>query len=79
MHANVPCDWSSDVCSSDLICRNLVVTYFEEALQRQILDRIFKKLYQGGFFVMGIHESLPDGITDVIQYNNIPGIYKKAD
>ena len=60
-----------------ILCRNLVATYFEDALQRYILESILKKLSQGGFFVMGIHESLPDGTTGVVPYNNIPGIYEK--
>jgi chemotaxis protein methyltransferase CheR len=62
-----------------ILCRNLVLTYFEEALQREILVRIFKKLSHGGIFVIGIHESLPSGMPGVIQYDNIPGIYKKVN
>lgn len=62
-----------------ILCRNLVLTYFEEALQREILDRIFEKLHYGGFFVIGIHESLPKGVTNIVQYENIPGIFRKAD
>ena len=62
-----------------IFCRNLVFTYFEEVLQREILDRILVKLYHGGILVIGIHESIPKGVTGIIQYDNIPGIYKKAD
>ncbi|MBI5100060.1 MAG: chemotaxis protein CheR [Nitrospirae bacterium] len=62
-----------------IFCRNLVFTYFEEALQREILDRILEKLYHGGIFVIGIHESIPKGVTGILQYDNTPGIYIKAD
>ena len=62
-----------------IFCRNLVFTYFEEALQREILDSILKKLYHRGVFVIGIHESIPEGVIGIIQHDDTPGIYKKAD
>jgi len=62
-----------------IFCRNLVFTYFEESLQREILDRILGKLYHGGLLVVGIHESVPAGATGITRYDNAPGIYKKAD
>lgn len=61
-----------------ILCRNLVFTYFDEALQRRILDRIPEKLVPGGFFIIGIHESLPQGEYGLKPYNNIPGIYQKT-
>lgn len=60
-----------------ILCRNLVFTYFDKTLQRKILEKIKEKLIPGGFLVIGIHESLPKGITDVAPYNNTPGIYFK--
>ena len=62
-----------------ILCRNLVLTYFEEALQREIIDRIVEKLCHGGIFVIGIHESLPKGAANIIQYDNIPCIFRKVD
>lgn len=66
-------------CFHVIFCRNLVFTYFEEALQREILGRILERLSHGGIFVIGIHESLPKGVTGIIQYEDNPGIYKKSD
>lgn len=60
-----------------IFCRNLVFTYFENVLQREILDKMSGMLYHGGIFVVGIHESIPDGVTGIIPYDNAPGIYKK--
>ncbi len=60
-----------------ILYRNLVFTYFEKDLQKEILEKIIEKLIPGGFLVIGIHESLPKGITDVAPYNNTPGIYFK--
>ncbi len=61
-----------------ILCRNLVFTYFEEALQREILRRILDKLYPDGIFIIGVHESLPEGSTGFIRYGNVPGIFKKV-
>jgi len=61
-----------------ILCRNLVFTYFEVALQREILEKIIGKLYPGGVLVVGIHESVPKGVEHVIRYDNAPGIYKKT-
>jgi chemotaxis protein methyltransferase CheR len=44
-----------------VLCRNIVLTYFEESLQREVLARIEQRILPGGFFVVGRHESLPDG------------------
>ncbi len=44
-----------------VLCRNLVFTYFEIALQRVILERIAAVLCEGGYLVIGAHEQLPNG------------------
>lgn len=43
-----------------LLCRNLVFTYYEEAQQRQILDRMLDGIQPGGALAIGIHEELPE-------------------
>ncbi len=43
-----------------ILCRNLAFTYFDEALQRQILERLVARLVPGGVLVLGAHESLPE-------------------
>ncbi len=42
-----------------ILCRNLVFTYFDEPLQRQVLARLSERLQPGGYLVIGKHESLP--------------------
>ncbi len=42
-----------------ILCRNLVCTYFEEALQREVLANLVERLVPGGLLVIGAHESLP--------------------
>ena len=44
-----------------VLCRNLAFTYFDEALQRRILDRLRERVSPGGFLVLGSHEVLPAG------------------
>jgi len=44
-----------------VLCRNLAFTYFDDALQRRVLDGISARVPAGGFLVTGVHESLPDG------------------
>jgi chemotaxis protein methyltransferase CheR len=46
-----------------VLCRNLAFTYFDDALQRRVLDRIAARIVPGGVLVIGAHESLPsDGV-----------------
>ncbi len=60
-----------------ILCRNLVFTYFEEALQREILRRMMEKLHDGGIFVIGIRESLPEGVTGLTRFEKMSWIYRK--
>lgn len=61
-----------------ILCRNLVFTYFDETLQRDILERIVEKLVPGGILVIGAHESIPQEVTAVTPYKNSRCIYRKA-
>lgn len=54
-----------------ILCRNFVFTYFEETLQREILERILGKLNPNGVLIIGSHESLPRGAIRVIPH---PGL-----
>jgi chemotaxis protein methyltransferase CheR len=44
-----------------VMCRNLVFTYFQEALQQRTLERILTTLRPGGAFVIGLNEDRPAG------------------
>jgi len=56
-----------------ILCRNLVFTYFEEGLQREILQKLFARLRVGGVLVTGVHESLPSNNLDLAP--EAPAIY----
>jgi chemotaxis protein methyltransferase CheR len=44
-----------------VLCRNVVFTYFDEALQRRTLKRLQDRILPGGFLMLGSHEVLPAG------------------
>ena len=55
----------------DLVfCRNLVFTYFDEPLQRELLEGMRAKIAPGGALVLGRKESLPEGTTG---FEPVPG------
>lgn len=60
-----------------ILCRNLVFTYFDEGLQQELLQKIREKLYPAGILVIGIHESLPQGVTGFTPLFPKLGIYQK--
>jgi len=61
-----------------VLCRNLVFTYFDEALQGEVLARIRDKIVFGGALVIGIHESLPSGHSGFEPWPGITGVYRKV-
>lgn len=44
-----------------ILCRNLVFTYFDAEMQRDLLEGMIDRLITGGALVIGGHESLPSG------------------
>ena len=43
-----------------ILCRNLVFTYFDQKLQRSVLEGFYNKLETGGVLISGTHEKIPD-------------------
>ena len=60
-----------------VLCRNLALTYFDTALQQEVLARISERLSPGGAFMTGIHESLPTGCRAFKPWPGGRGIYRK--
>ena len=60
-----------------ILCRNLVFTYFEPALQQEIFRGIIQRLVAGGIFLIGRRESLPDGWSSHLDQVSVWGIYQK--
>jgi chemotaxis protein methyltransferase CheR len=62
-----------------ILCRNLTFTYFEPSLQREILQKMLERLLPGGFLIVGIHESLPEGVSGIFPWREKRCIYQKTD
>lgn len=60
-----------------ILCRNLVFTYFDEGLQREILAAMTPVLCNGGALAVGLHESLPAGVPGFSPWNPALPIYRK--
>jgi chemotaxis protein methyltransferase CheR len=61
-----------------ILCRNLAFTYFDGALQRDVLARLVSRLEPGGFLVIGAHESLPAEVEGLRARFAGLGIFRKA-
>jgi chemotaxis protein methyltransferase CheR len=61
-----------------ILCRNLVYTYFETALQREITQRLGQALLPGGFLVLGSHEALPGEFRGFTPLSGNRAIYQKT-
>ena len=60
-----------------ILCRNLVYTYFETELQREITQRLLAALQPGGLLVLGSHEVLPGDDCGFLPWSRRQGIYIK--
>lgn len=59
-----------------ILCRNLVFTYFDDALQREILGGLITLLAPGGALVIGTHERIPAGVPGLTEW--LPCIHRLA-
>ncbi len=60
-----------------VLCRNLVFTYFDDALQLEQLRRIVDAMHDGAALVIGIQEKLPDGAKGLSVCFDEQRIYRK--
>jgi chemotaxis protein methyltransferase CheR len=60
-----------------ILCRNLVFTYFDEPLQKEILEGLAKRLLAGGALVIGSHERLATAFTPLIPWSEHHQVYRK--
>ena len=61
-----------------ILCRNLVFTYFDETLQREMLAGILDRLAPGGFLVLGKHEAVPAGPYPLARLATRLPIYRRV-
>jgi chemotaxis protein methyltransferase CheR len=61
-----------------VLCRNLVFTYFDDALQLAVLNRIVDTMRDGAALVIGVHETLPKGPDGLQVWLDKQRIYQKT-
>ncbi len=59
-----------------VLCRNLVFTYFDLELQRELAGWLAACLCAGGALVVGAHERIPDGVG-LEPWPEAPSVYRK--
>jgi chemotaxis protein methyltransferase CheR len=67
-----------DECFALILCRNLVFTYYDAALQRRILRQLIDRLLPGGWLVLGVREQLPPGEPGLETVSRRLGLYRKV-
>jgi chemotaxis protein methyltransferase CheR len=60
-----------------VLCRNLVFTYYDDALQRRLLRRIAATMHDGAALVLGAHERLPESAQELSVWIEKQHIYRK--
>jgi chemotaxis protein methyltransferase CheR len=60
-----------------ILCRNLLLTYFHEVLQRLILERMTARLLPGGAIVFGLTESVPAGLSELEPWSAPLRVYRR--
>jgi chemotaxis protein methyltransferase CheR len=58
------------------LCRNLVFTYFADALQREVGRHLVRSLRSGGTLVVGAHETVPEGLNGLEAWPGARGVYR---
>lgn len=61
-----------------ILCRNLVFTYFDESLQREILRQLNSRMINAGWLILGVHERLPSAQREFTVISERLGLYRKA-
>jgi len=61
-----------------ILCRNLVFTYFDDAVQLKVLSRIVDAMHDDAALVIGVHEKLPEGAEGLSKWFDKQRIYRKS-
>lgn len=62
-----------------ILCRNLVLTYFEDALQRRILARMMEKVRPAGAVIFGLTETVPAGVSELELWSARLRVYRRTN
>ncbi len=60
-----------------VLCRNLVFTYFDDALQLELSRCLVEQMHDGAALILGIHEHLPKGARYLTAWFEKQRIFRK--
>jgi chemotaxis protein methyltransferase CheR len=61
-----------------ILCRNVAFTYFDVALQRDVLARMLARLEPGGALVIGLHEVLPETASGLVPWPGARAVFERG-
>jgi chemotaxis protein methyltransferase CheR len=61
-----------------ILLRNSLLTYYREERRRPVLLKIVDSLEDGGFLIIGCHESLPSQICMLSPHKSCTYLFQKA-
>ena len=62
-----------------VLCRNAALSYFAPPLRCKVMQRVISRVRRGGALVIGIHESLPQGLSGMAPWPGARAIYRRRD
>lgn len=60
-----------------ILCRNLVLTYYDHSLRDRVVGQLVEKLRPGGAFVVGIHERMDGRLAGLTPWDELRCVYRK--
>jgi chemotaxis protein methyltransferase CheR len=61
-----------------VLCRNLVFTYFNDAVQLKVVNRLVGAMHDDAGLVIGAHERLPEGAQGLLLWFDKQRVYRKS-
>ncbi len=61
------------------LCCNAVLSYIAPPRQRQVMEQAISRVHPRGALVIGIHESLPDGLSEITPWPGARAIFRKLE
>ena len=62
-----------------ILCRNLVLTYFEPGLRQAVLTGLVERLQPRGALLVGVHERLPPDFAGLERWTGCRACYRRCD
>jgi chemotaxis protein methyltransferase CheR len=62
-----------------ILCRNVVLTYFEPEVRHAVMRRVADALRPGGALVVGVHETLPQGMDELVAWPEARAVFRRID